>query len=431
LAGTFNDCLVTRLVGLLGKDELTTSDTGDRRYPSKHGIDHKFLTRLLHTQVLCYKVSHRLDPDSVKFVDAHPLVQNLSMIVNELVSRQGPLSNDATECLRLQYAENVCDAAKGLGFTEYEKRVSPQHKYEALFPVGMLLIAQAAIGDPQVLPLYCETFEDVISPQVSFLPNILDAAVAADQIDLVDELLEFLLAHVRGKPEINTWDEMRTVANAIGNALRVAVRMSRNEVGLLIITFLRNHWKSLGRSMKRQTVRKIYDDCVEFGNIAFYSTVLYWRREDELPEYGTNSRLKLTKFEFGYICRHGLPILIQHLINTGSLRPDSIEGESPLWLALQARKYRVAKALIDNGANIDGILPGGQLTAYWQARRDRNGDAQWYLITWGADTREMRYHGTDKSIDRPEWKHSIKTNSAFEKEYQDWEPERDKDVLYY
>jgi hypothetical protein len=347
------------------------------------------------------------------------------MAVKELVVLQGPLSNNTTKRLRLQYARNVCDAVKGLGFTEHEKRVSPQHKYEELFPVGMLLIARAAIGDTQILPLYCSTFEDVITPLVSFLPNILDAAVAGGHVNLVDESLDLLLTHVWDRSQIGTWDEMRIVANAIGDALRVAVRLSRNEVGLLIINFLRNHWNPLGKSMKRQTVRKIYDDCVEFGNTALYSTVLYWKREDELPEPGANLRLKLTKFEFGYVCRHALPILIQHLINTGILKPDNIEGESPLWLALQARKYRAAKALIDGRANIDGILPGRQLTAYCQARRDENGDAQWYLITWGADTRDMCYHGTDKCM--PKWKPDIRINSAFDKEYEKWEPERDPD----
>lgn len=293
LAGTFNECVVTSLVRILGKKKLTKRN--NIVSVIDHGIGHRNFTRLLHTQVLCYKVLYRLDPDSVKFVDGHPLVHDLSMAVNELVALQGPLSNDTTKRLRLQYARNVCDAVKGLGFTEHEKRASPYHKNEGLFPVGMLLIARAAIGDTEILPLYCSAFEDVITPLVSFLPNILDAAVAGGHVNLVNDSLDFLLTHVRGKPEIDTWDEMRTVANAIGNALRVAVRMSRNEVGLLIIDFLRSNWHPLGRSMKRQTVRKIYDDCVEFGNTALYSTILYWRREDELPESGVNLRLKLTK----------------------------------------------------------------------------------------------------------------------------------------
>ena len=426
MAGTFNDCVVNSLVRVLGKKKLTESNNIGSILG--YGIGHRYFSRLLHTQVLCYKVLYRLDPDSVKFVDDHPLVHNLSMAVNELVALQGPLSNDTTKSLRLQYARNVCDAVKGLGFTEHEKLVSPHHTDEGLFPVGMLLIARAAIGDTEILPLYCSAFEDVISPLVSFLPSILDAAVAGGHVNLVDESLDFLFTHVRGKPEIDTWDEMRTVANAIGNALRVAVRMSRNEIALLIVNFLRSNWQPLGRSMKRQTVRKIYDDCVEFGNTALYSTVLYWKRANELSESGTNLRLQLTKFEFGYVCRHALPFFLRHLINTGALKPDNIEGESPLWLALKARKYRTAKALIDGGVDIDGILPGGRLTAYWQAYHDGNGDAQYYLITWGADTREMRYHGTDKCM--PEWKPDIRINRGFDKDYDDWEPERDKYEIY-
>ena len=426
LAGTFNECVVTSLVRILGKKKLTKRN--NIVSVIDHGIGHRNFTRLLHTQVLCYKVLYRLDPDSVKFVDGHPLVHNLSMAMNELVALQGPLSNDTTKRLRLQYARNVCDAVKGLGFTEHEKRASPYHKNEGLFPVGMLLIARAAIGDTEILPLYCSAFEDVITPLVSFLPNILDAAVAGGHVNLVNDSLDFLLTHVRGKPEIDTWDEMRTVANAIGNALRVAVRMSRNEVGLLIIDFLRSNWHPLGRSMKRQTVRKIYDDCVEFGNTALYSTILYWRREDELPESGVNLRLKLTKFEFGYICRNALPTLIRHITSTGILEPDNIEGESPLWLALQARRYKAAKALIDGGANIDGILPGEKRAAYWQAYHDEKGDAQYYLITWGADTRDMRYHGTDKCMLKS--KPGIRINRGYDKDYEDWEPERDKYEIY-
>jgi hypothetical protein len=269
LAGTFNDCLVTRLVGLLGKDELTTSYTGDSRYPSKHGIDHKFLTRLLHTQVLFYKVCYRLDLNSVKFVDDHPLVRNLSMIVNQLVAEQRRLSNDAAKRLHLQYARKVCDALRSIGYKRYETLVSSNYKYDSAFYAKMLRVAYAAIGDKYVLRSVRSNLYNATPGQETDLPNVLEAAVATNQKELVVLMLETCTnTGVLGKPKTFTAFERRNVANAMGKALRVAARLSHNNVGFRILEFLCHHWDSLGSLVFLSTVRDILDDCVEYGNTA-------------------------------------------------------------------------------------------------------------------------------------------------------------------
>lgn len=388
---------------------------------------YKYFVRLLHAQVLCYKVIRRLDLDRLNIADYHPLVENLSMIVNKIVPHQSTLSNDAIKDLRSQYATKVCDALKSIGYKRYEKLVSPTYKYDQAFLVSMMPVAQAAIGNKQVLRLVYSSLKNATSGQATVLPNILEAAVATDQEYLVVQMLEtYITTGIMGKPRSKTWYERRTVANAIGEALRVAARLSRNNVGFRIIDFLRHHWDSLGSLVFLSIVRSILDDCVEYGNTALYSTVLYWKRERKLPESSTDLELQLTKFEFCYVQRRALPILIRHLVNAGILNPNYIDGELPLWLALQARKYKAAKLLIDCGADINRILPGQQQTAYWQAYEDGDGDAQWYLITWGADTRPMSKHGTPQisgtKLPIPE----VRLKNGFTKDWEDWEPERDR-----
>lgn len=129
-------------------------------------------------------------------------------------------------------------------------------------------------------------------------------------------------------------------------------------------------------------------------------------------------------FEFSYVYRRALPILIHHLVKTGIINPNYIEGELPLWLALEARKYKEAKVLIDCGADINRIVPGQQQTAYWKAYDEGYGDAQWYLIKWGADTRPMNEHGTPRTPETKLETPEIRLKDGFTKNWEDWLPER-------
>ena len=385
---------------------------------------YKYFVRLLYTQVLCYKVTRRLDPNSRNLAD-HRLVEGLSKTVKRLMPRQSTLSNDAVQYLRSQYARKVCDALRSIGYKRYEELVSPTYKYDKAFLDSMLPIARAAIGNKKVLRLVSSSLKDATSCRKTVLPNILEAAVAAGQKDLVVEMLEtYTATGGLDKSKINTRAERRTVADAMGAALRVAARLSRNSIGFQIIDFFRHNWDSLGSLVSLSTIRGIYDDCVEYGNTGLYSTVLYWKRKMKLPESSTDLELQLTEFDFSYVYRRALPVLVHHLVKTGILNPNYINGKSPLWLALEARKYKAAKLLIDCGADINRVLPDQQQTAYWKAYDDGDGDAQWYLIKWGADTRPMSEHGTPgtpgTSLSIPR----IRLKNEFTKRWENWKPER-------
>jgi hypothetical protein len=124
LAGTFNNSIVTSAVTELGKIKLNPKDP-----PPKY----VHFVRLLHTQVLCYRVICRLGPDSLDVAGEHRLVRGLSMIVNKLVPRLSTLSDDTVKDLRSQYARKVCDALRSIGYERYNKLLSEIYTYNKDF----------------------------------------------------------------------------------------------------------------------------------------------------------------------------------------------------------------------------------------------------------------------------------------------------------
>ena len=260
------------------------------------------------------------------------------------------------------------------------------------------------------------------------LPSILEAAVATDQKDSVVEMLEtYRATGILDTPTIYSTAQRQIVADELGAALWVAARLSRNNIGFQIIDFFRRHWISLGSLVSSSQVDGMYEVCVMYGNTALYSTVLYWKRKKMLPESSTNLDLRLSISEFDYVHRLALPTLIYHLVNTGILDLDYIDGELPLWVALKTgTNYKAAKVLIDCGADINRILPGQQQTAYWEAYDGRDGDAQWYLIKWGADTRPMNEHGTPRTPESELAIPEIKLGYEYNKAWEDYLPERNR-----
>lgn len=104
---------------------------------------------------------------------------------------------------------------------------------------------------------------------------------------------------------------------------------------------------------------------------------------------------------------------MRHLVKTGMVDANPIEGEAPLWVALASRRYKMAKALVGEGADIDRVPPGQVYTAYRHALRHEHSDDQHYLILWGADTRPMEQHGTPWDPVEKKRKPNIHTTTDF------------------
>lgn len=359
--------------------------------------------RLLGTNILCWKVLHALDPRSDKYVDDHPLIQNLSAAVYEVELHLGPVSDNKAKQLRLQYTQNLCDTVKVISFEEFMSLV-PSHSNSNALPPIMQPIARAAIGDTTVVRLAYSPIKDTTSVGILFPPNALQAAVAANQVDVVLKILKLLAKRIPGEGKPGKWTEMHPIGKAIVGALRVAVRTSRNDLELLICDFLRKR-STIRTSVMLRCYVMTWRDCVSYGNATLLSTLLYWKKKGRLPAPNTDlTGLRLSKEEFFDVARTARPTLVRHLISTSILDPNYVESRyicgpdsypaTPLWVALSVRAYKVAKELIVCGADMDRRLPYPyeDMSAYERACAEFDGDAQYNLLVWGADFRPVGQH---------------------------------------
>jgi hypothetical protein len=356
----------------LGKAKLTTD--GDE--------EHRYHMRLLSTEIVNWKINNR-------YID-HPLVRILSETVNELVLRMGSLDLSVSQQLRQQYAKNLCDAVKSLGYDCFKTLVSTRaEKYDEVNSDCILSIVQAAIGGTQILDRTDTTLQDVLSMKAFFLPSFLATAVAANQANLVERLLEFLMTRFGERS-----------AQAVGVAIRVAVRTSRNTIGFLVFDFLKKYYDILGKYTRTcwapSSVYLIKQECMKYGNTGLFGTIMWWIWADEVPDRSnTDLRTMLTEHDIWYILRYPSSNFIRYLITNSWLDPGNVEGETLLWTALSERNWKAAKKIIDAGVNINQVLPGRNplATAYDRARAGGHPGMQYYLIRWGADTRPLARHG--------------------------------------
>jgi hypothetical protein len=410
--GTFNKFILYNNIDTAAKIELA----------ARSGRIGNEVLILNNTEILCRKVLCRVEADTI--------VGNISRIIDDIVTYTWPLSAEASEQLRVEYARSICDCMRALkddfilGFlgrkTSQESHTSP----------SLLPAAFAAVGDAQLFLNNVSSIEDILTAckdffpynQEDIFPNALNAAVAAGQHNMVDLILRYLVTTVKGPWETGTWDEMRTVARGLVEALGVAIRTSHDVLGETILQCLVKN-KALAGSVHQSALKKLYESCVRFGNTRFFYKALYWKRDDQLPDLSRGSRPtdQLSRDELTYIMCRGPSRLLRHIIKTGGVSLIDVDGETPLWLALKVQKYRMATVLLEEGADIEGLAPGRKLTAYWRAYKNNDGDAQWLLISKGADTRSMSKHGTPRKPPASDRKPDIMIWGGRHK-FENWKP---------
>ena len=384
-ADKFNVVIIDNLCIELGKAKLT--NVGDE--------EHKYRMHLLSTEIVNWKIKN-------KIVD-HPLVRTLSDIVDEEVLRKDSLDRRGSEQIRQQYAKNICDAVKSLGYDCFKTLVSTQEEKYDKADFGLIsLIAKAAIGELPIIDTGYFTLQDVLSKNVFFLPSILEAAVAANQANLVVKLLEFLMDAYGDRS-----------GRAVGVAIRAAVRSSRNTVGFLVFDFLKKHYDILGKRTRTSSMHLIKQDCIEYGNTGLFGTIMWWIWADEVPErrskdlritLTTDLRITLTENELWYILRYPSSTFIRFLITNSWLDPHNVGGESLIWIALSESNWKAAKKIIDAGVDINRVLFNSNKTPYEWACAEGHPDIQYCLIRWGADTRPLVRHGQPWTSEEKETK---------------------------
>lgn len=198
--------------------------------------------------------------------------------------------------------------------------------------------------------------------------------------------------------------------NGINGALRVVIRMSRTAIGKKLLQALTTEWKTLGRSVHIPS----------FENSA--RTVFVTVTQRSLRSHSTGNgtepyqRIRRTRVSMRSSRRRGFFMSSRgaHRRSCATLsRPgrdvDLIEGETPLWLTLQSGCHKMAKALLQEGANIDDLGPDETRTAYWRAYEESRGNNQYFLIKEGVDTRQMSQYSTPQTTVENSSKPSIKT----------------------
>lgn len=389
--------------------------------------------------------------------DKHPLLEDITALVDALLEREwlsDPDGGVAAE-IRARYTKNLCDAFRALDYNRLDHNFRRWDSGRGALESCMVAVS-AAIGHVRMLPNIAHSLKDILEADedphrfkviqrlsnvlnvtvatdpaaVMFcgakrFPNALDAAVAANQTETVDSILKWLVYTVRGPWESTkgTWDEMRYVAKAIMDALIIAVRLGHNNIGKLIVeVFIERD--VLAKSINYDQVKSLYEECVKCGNDKFFCIALIWKKDGKIREPSEQSlSAPLCAEDLPYVVRWALPCLLRALIRRGKINVDVItyrytdpsrpKVETPLWITLSARQYKMVAVLLEEGADINGVAPGQTHSAYWRAFEEGYGNDQWFLIHNGADTkRENRQEG------QPEIRTKYGNFHAFEK----WEP---------
>lgn len=294
-------------------------------------------------------------------------------VVDNLLKQQW-LHDLQSEQHRFQYTRGVCDALMALdkeklrGHLKAKSIINQAVESENLYDI-MPAVA-AAIGDTELLLRHIASHEDLYTSACKLFPTALEAAVASGHTDILSCMLSYLKNNVKGKPEVDSWDEMRCAARGISQALRVAIRLHKMDAGNLIFDFLADN-RVFSGSTSKYLGERLIKDCMTSGNGALiYGAFAYdlggsYHSSDK----GTLGKLPLDEFEESFLFKFGHPNALRHLIRNGQFDPNKwAQYRPPLNYALAKRRYDMARVLLENGADVDARTKklGGK-TALWQA----------------------------------------------------------------
>jgi hypothetical protein len=228
----------------------------------------------------------------------------------------------------------------------------------------------AAIGNVQMFLNHISNVYDILQAAPHF-PNALDAAVAANQKEMIDVILRYILTTVEGPWTTRTWCEMRKAAVGLFNALRIAVRLHHHDIAnMLLSTLARNN--SPGQTIPLTSHRLLHEDCVQYGNVEFYGLALYYKRHKAWPSKDCNEAngnlVEHSEDEVRYLLKRCNKWMLRRLIETKHLDPNCVgQANTPIFLALTVRRQQLIKVLVAAGADIDGLPRTGSSHAMHRA----------------------------------------------------------------
>lgn len=253
----------------------------------------------------------------------------LKRFVDELVSVKCPLTPESTEDLCEQYTRHICHAATALSPDTLQSLIQKMTVGSAQ-PVGIVrsiaAAGAAAIGNVQMFLDYISNIHDILRTAPHF-PNALDAAVAANQKEMTNVILRYILATVKEPWKTGTWYEMRQAAVGLFNTLRIAIRLHHHDIANMLRSTLAQN-NLLGHSIPPTSRRLLHEDCVQYSNVESYGLALYYKRYKAWPWDGCNKAngnlVEPTKDEVGYLLKRCSKWILRRLIETKHLDPKYV-----------------------------------------------------------------------------------------------------------
>jgi hypothetical protein len=156
------------------------------------------------------------------------VINSIRRVVAQVFNNQR-LHGSNYESLRTHYTYQFCRDFMAIepqtlrGYLTRKKEVDFATYFGSL-PDIMPAIA-ATLDNPKQFSRHMVSHTQVTLVSSELFPSALDAAVASGNTALLSVMLECIKKNVKGKPQVDTWDEIRAAARNIGKALRLAIRL--------------------------------------------------------------------------------------------------------------------------------------------------------------------------------------------------------------
>ncbi|KAF1365139.1 hypothetical protein EJ07DRAFT_171042 [Lizonia empirigonia] len=274
----------------------------------------------------------------------------LQDLVDDTLVQGWPMTPESYEAVRSRYARNICDALTCVEYNDVVQFASGRGKIKPEYIGKLRVVVAAAIGNVKMLLDNIATMKDVLMRVEWELPSALGAAVAANQTDMVDFIIKWVLARVQGPRVTGNWGDMREAASGLLEALRAAVRTRNDVMGRTILQLLTSK-KALGKSLQRCSVYLLMDDCISYGNDEILIPALHYRRWRCWPDEEVCDTFDETMV--WRILRDGSDGFIRRLIDAGSFKVRRADHASLMRYAPVHRSHLI-EALLDNDEKISG-----------------------------------------------------------------------------
>ncbi|KAH7085230.1 hypothetical protein BKA63DRAFT_485193 [Paraphoma chrysanthemicola] len=323
-----------------------------------------------------------------------PFIKLIQSIVIWLLKKRCNSRVDI-KSLRSRYTADICDAVMALDEETLQKvllnttssQPGKSSKPVPDFAPAMLPAVAAAIGDTDLLTEHTSKATDLYEAPCEYFPAAIATSVACGQTKMLQFILEYLEKKVKGKPEALSWRPMRSAARAIGQSLRVAIKLHKTEAANIIFGFLANNETFMGSS-SWWLGEQLCKDCMRYANAdLMYEAFAYDRTARYDPcNSDPGEKFSISPYEFEFLLNHGHWTALDIIIKKGLLGSDP----TLVKYALDKRKGDVARILLENGVDVNAPVDS--------ISEDLKGKTvSWHVAKGGyyADVRLLLLHGAE------------------------------------